>query len=717
MVKWTESRPDMDFYRILDPEGDIVDEMPALGPDELESFYRCIVLTRAFEEKCISLQRRGDISITSRSLGEEAVALGSAAALRPDDWVFMTYRQTAAALYWDAPLDAQFARLMGRAPETVADHLPGDGADGVNFVPMYAPLAVNVTNAVGSAMADSLADRDHVSLAYIGDGSTSEGDFHEALNFAGVFDAPAVVVCQNNQWATSVPSHTQSAAETYAQKAVAHGVPHERVDGNDPLAVYEVTREAVERAADGGGATFIECVTYRRSNHNTADEASIYRDDREADFWAERDPKTRLEAHLLDTGVLTPAAVTDIERAATERVEAALDRARSVPTTDPERMFDNHLHGDSWTERRQRAALQAEQRGGNPFDAATDVAAAVDDVSLSATRERLPDGETSETTLIDGINDALGQEMRRDDSVVLLGYDIGPMGGVFRATESLYEEFGPERVIETPLSENGIVGTAVGMAMRGYRVVPEIQFLGFFYPAFGQFMYTLAKLHKRSGGAIDVPVTVRIPYGGGVEAAEYHSESTESFLVHTPGVRVVCPSSPVDAKGLMAASIRHPDPVVFLEPKRLYRSQTEAVPETPYTVDLGSARVVETGRDVTVLTWGGMVPEAVRAATRVSADVEVLDLRSLSPLDVETILASVKKTGRCVIAHEARRTMGLGAELSALVNEHLVEHLLAPVRRATGYDVHFPGHDVEADYLPDARRIAHAVDSVVEHTY
>jgi pyruvate dehydrogenase E1 component beta subunit len=324
---------------------------------------------------------------------------------------------------------------------------------------------------------------------------------------------------------------------------------------------------------------------------------------------------------------------------------------------------------------------------------------------------------TSEMNIVTAVNETLAQEMRRDERVRLLGYDVGPIGGVYRATEGLYEEFGSERVIDTPLSENAILGTAVGMAMRGERVVVEIQFMGFFYPAFGQFMYTLVKTFERSGGELEVPLTIRLPYSGGIKASEYHSESTETYLAHTPGVRVVCPSSPAETKGVLAASIRDPDPVIVMEPKRIYRGACEPVPEAEYTCSIDDARLVREGNDCTVLTWGAMVPYAETAAERVDADVEILDLRTLSPLDVEAVLDSVRKTGRCVIVHEARRTLGLGAELSALVNEYALDALHAPIKRATGYDVHVPGHTIEEHYLPDAERAQHAIEAVMNYEF
>ncbi|EMA41482.1 alpha-ketoacid dehydrogenase subunit beta [Halococcus hamelinensis] len=325
--------------------------------------------------------------------------------------------------------------------------------------------------------------------------------------------------------------------------------------------------------------------------------------------------------------------------------------------------------------------------------------------------------EAEEVDLVTAVNYALHQEMEREESVRMIGYDIGPIGGVFRATQGLLEEYGEERVIDTPLAENGILGTAVGMAMAGERIVPEIQFMGFSYPAFGQFMYAMAKMYDRTGGDIELPMTLRMAYGGGVKALEYHQESTETYYAHTPGVRVVCPSTPYQAKGLLAASIRDDDPVVFLEPKRIYRGGSQAVPTEEYTLPLDEARLVREGEDVTVLTWGAMVRHAVAASDEVDADVEVVDMRSLAPLDVETVLESVKKTGRCVVLHEARRSLGLGAELSALVNEYALDRLKAPVKRATGYDVHFPGHDIEDDYLPDAERAQYAIEAVMNYEF
>ena len=324
---------------------------------------------------------------------------------------------------------------------------------------------------------------------------------------------------------------------------------------------------------------------------------------------------------------------------------------------------------------------------------------------------------TEEMNLVTAVACTLRQEMQRDPSVRVMGYDIGPIGGVFRATEGLFDEFGPERVMDTPLSENGLLGVAVGMAMRGERPVIEMQFLAFMYNAWGQFIYNLANLHQKTGGAMKVPLTIRATFGGGIKPLPFHSDSTEAYLMHTPGVRVVCPSTPAEAKGLLAASIRCDDPVVFLEHSRLYRAFREPVPDAPYTLPLDKARVVRAGREVTVLAWGAMVHVAQQAIDEMGVDAELIDLRVLAPLDTATILDSVRRTGRCVIVHEARRTLGLGAELSALVTEHVFDCLKAPVRRVTAFDVQFPENQTEDFYLPDARRVRHGIESVLQYRF
>ncbi len=319
-------------------------------------------------------------------------------------------------------------------------------------------------------------------------------------------------------------------------------------------------------------------------------------------------------------------------------------------------------------------------------------------------------------TLVQAVRDGLRDEMAEDDDVLVMGEDVGKNGGVFRATEGLYDEFGEERVIDTPLAESGIIGTAIGMAAYGLKPVPEIQFSGFMYPGFDQIGSHMARLRTRSRGRFTCPMVLRAPFGGGIRAPEHHSESKEAFYVHEPGLKVAIPSTPHDAKGMLIAAIRDPDPVVFLEPKKIYRAFREEVPDGPYEVELGEAAVRREGSDVSVFTWGAMTRPTLEAAENMAddVDVEVVDLRTLSPLDEETVVASFEKTGRAAIVHEAPKTAGVGAELTATLQEEALLHQEAPIKRVTGFDVPFPLAALEDYYLPEPERIESGIRETVE---
>jgi pyruvate dehydrogenase E1 component beta subunit len=318
-------------------------------------------------------------------------------------------------------------------------------------------------------------------------------------------------------------------------------------------------------------------------------------------------------------------------------------------------------------------------------------------------------------TLVQAINLALIQEMERDERVLLLGEDVGANGGVFRVTEGLHKRFGGKRVVDTPLAESGIIGTAIGLAMAGLRPVPEIQFEGFLGPAYDQICSHAARMRTRTRGAFTVPLTIRVPVGGGIHAPELHSDSPESIYIHTPGLKVVMPSSPYDAKGLLISAIRDPDPVIFFEPKRIYRAFREEVPEDEYTLPLGKARVVCEGEQMTVVSWGASVVQCMQAIERSGRSIELIDLRTLYPFDMDAVEASVKKTGRCVIVHEAPKTCGFGAEIATRIMERCFLHLEAPVQRVTGFDTIMPYYKLELDYMPDADRIARAIEEIAAY--
>ncbi|MCZ6446102.1 MAG: alpha-ketoacid dehydrogenase subunit beta [Planctomycetota bacterium] len=318
-------------------------------------------------------------------------------------------------------------------------------------------------------------------------------------------------------------------------------------------------------------------------------------------------------------------------------------------------------------------------------------------------------------TLVQAINLALIQDMEKDDRVMILGEDVGINGGVFRVTDGLYKRFGPKRVVDTPLAESGIIGASIGLAMAGLRPVPEIQFEGFLAPAYDQLCTHAARMRARTRGALTVPMTVRVPVGGGIHAPELHSDSPAAFYVHQPGLKVVVPATPYDAKGLLISAIRDPDPILFFEPKRLYRAFREEVPEDEYTVPIGKARVVIPGDEITVISWGAPVVQCVTAIEQSDQSIELIDLRTIYPLDTETIVNSVRKTGRAVIVHEAPKTAGLGAEVASRIMEHCFLYLEAPIQRVTGFDTVMPYYKLELEYLPEAERIRKAIQEVAAY--
>jgi pyruvate dehydrogenase E1 component beta subunit len=315
-------------------------------------------------------------------------------------------------------------------------------------------------------------------------------------------------------------------------------------------------------------------------------------------------------------------------------------------------------------------------------------------------------------TLVQAINLALIQEMEEDDRIILLGEDVGKNGGVFRVTEGLWQRFGADRVVDSPLAESGILGTSIGLAMAGLRPVPEIQFEGFLGPAYDQICTHAARMRTRTRGAYTVPLTVRVPVGGGIHAPELHSDSPETIYTHTPGLKVVMPASPYDAKGLLISAIRDPDPVIFFEPKRIYRAFREEVPEDEYTIPIGEARTIQEGEELTMVSWGASVIQCMNAIEKSDRSIELIDLRTIAPMDMQSIERSVKKTGRCVVVHEAPKTLGLGAEIASRIMEHCFLHLEAPVQRVAGFDTIMPYYKLELDYMPDAARITKAIEEV-----
>ena len=684
--------------QIIDPQGNLVGDDPGLDPGIYQAMYRNMVLARELDRRMLALQRQGRIGTYAMLEGHEAVQIGSAMALRPDDFVFPSYREHGVQITHGLPIDVLLAYWRG---------LPNSGWDVEKYRTgiVTVPIASQLPHAVGYSYYRRLLGDDTVTAVYFGDGATSEIDFHSGMNFAGVWKTPTVFVCANNLYAISVPYHKQTASETIAQKADAYGFPGVRVDGMDPVAVYLATREAVERARRGEGPTLIEAMTYRYGPHATADDPTLYRTDDEVAEWRKKDPIDRMRRFLENRDLLDEREVEKVAMEVTDAVNGAIAEieARPLPDRDDAVRHGFHKipeHVVEQLHRMQRSHGEPE----TPFSP--------DEIWVVG-RDRLPEGPPEAMNMAEAINQALHLAMESDPSTVVLGEDVARAGGVFRITEGLLDRFGPDRVIDTPLNESGIVGTAIGMALGGARPIAEIQFEGFVYPAFDQIVSHLGRFRYRTRGNATVPVVVRMPNGAGIGAHEHHCDSPEAYFVHAPGLVVVCPSTPTDAKGLLTAALQGEDPVMFLEPKVLYRAGREQVPVESYTLPIGRARVRKEGNDLTVVTYGGMVPVALQAVEREGVSADVIDLRTLFPWDRETVLASVAKTGRLLLVQEPQGTAGVAAEVAAVVAEEAMYDLEAPIVRVTGFDVPWPQFAIEKHALVDVDRVVAGIRQVM----
>lgn len=682
--------PTIPVLSVIDPEGNLVGDDPGLPAELYQELYRKMVLARTLDRKMLALQRQGRIGTYPMLEGQEAVQIGSALALADGDFVFPSYREHGVQVARGLPLEVLMSYWRGLPNKDWDVHRYRQGI-------ITVPIASQLPHAVGYSYVTKLRGEDTVTIVYFGDGATSEIDFHSGMNFAGVWRTPTVFLCANNLYAISVPYHRQTASPTIAQKAIAYGFGGVRVDGMDPVAVYLATRDAVERARTGGGPTLVEALTYRYGPHATADDARLYRSEAEENEWRRRDPITRLERFLAAREEWDEVAGEKVAMETADLVEAAIAEIESWPLPGRD---DVVRHAFSRLPAHVVDQLHAAQRSHGEEETTF----AADEVWLPG-EDQLPEGPRERWTMAQAINAALRQAMERHPETILIGEDIGVSGGVFRITEGLYQEFGEERVIDSPLNESGIVGTAIGMALAGARPVAEIQFDGFVYPAFDQIVSHLGRFRYRTRGHVSVPVVVRFPNGAGIGAHEHHCDSPEAYFVHAPGLVVVCPSTPTDAKGLLAAALEGDDPVIFLEPKVLYRAGREEVPVDHYTLPIGRARVRRGGTDATIVTYGGMVPVCLAAAEEVDAEVEVIDLRTLFPWDRDTVLASVAKTGRLLVVQEPQGAAGVGAEVAAVVAEKAIYDLAAPIRRVTGFDVPWPQFAIERHGLVDAARV------------
>jgi len=690
------------MLQIIDAEGRVVGDLPTLDDKELVELYRLMALARKLDRKLVALQRQGRIGTFPPLEGQEATQIGSAFALSERDWVYPSYREHGVQIVRGMPLKVIMSYWAG---------LPNSEWDVRKFHMNFntVPLATQLPHAVGHSYAARLAGDELVTMAYVGDGATSEGDFHSGMNFAGVWKTPTVFICSNNLWAISVPLSKQTAAPTLADKAIGYGMPGVRVDGMDVLAVYAAATKAVDNARSGQGPTFIEALTYRYGPHATADDPRLYRTAEAEDEWRRRDPLDRYTNFLQSRDLWSPDLDEEIEEDIDRRITSAIEEVEACETPTRDVVVRHAYH-------RIPPALVS-QLHQSQADHGEELTAFEPSELWEIAHDQLPSGDTSNWTMAQAITAALEHAMQVRQETVILGEDVGTAGGVFRITKGLVEQFGADRVIDTPLDEAGIIGASIGMAIGGGRPVAEIQFDGFVYSAFDQIVSHLGRMRTRTRSNLEMPIVVRWPNGGGTGAAEFHGDSPETYFAHAPGLVVVVPSTPTDAKGLLAAALEGHDPVLFLEPKVLYRSSREPVPTDHYTLPIGRAKVRRPGSDLTLVTYGGMVPVSLKAAEQAAEEqinVEVIDLRTLWPWDEETVLESVERNGRLVLVQEPPRSAGMAAEVAATVAEKLIYSLQAPIVRITGFDAPWPQFTVEHAALVSATQVLAGIRRVME---
>lgn len=658
--------------------------LPA-STDDLRALHRALLVPRVVEDKMLRLIRQNRISKWFSGYGQEAIAVGCAWAAAERDYLLPMHRNLGLWTTRGVPLRPLFCQIMGKDGGFTngRDRTFHFGLPERRIVGMISHLAAMLPVACGLGLASKLKAEDSgggfVAIAFVGEGATREGDFHEALSLAAVWKLPVVFVVENNGYGLSTPTSEAVPVEDLADAALGYGIEGEVIDGNDVLAVVDAVRRASARGRAGEGPTLLEMKTFRMRGHEEASGTKYVPKHLFAE-WAERDPVDRFEAKLEAEGVMTREEM-DAVRA---DIVAEIEEVAEWSLTQPE---------PASTPEAERDALFA------PTPKADEVEA----------------GGTEERRFIDAVTDALSHAMEADERVVLMGQDIAEYGGVFKVTQGFAERFGTERVRNTPIIESGVLGAAMGLALEGFRPVVEMQYADFITCGFNQIVNNLATTHYRWGAPLNV--TIRAPYGGGVGAGPFHSQSVEAWFCHRPGLKVVIPSTPEDAKGLLLAALDDPNPVLVFEHKALYRQVKGDVPTAPVRVPLGKARIAREGDAATILAWGMAVhwaTEEAEAWAERGVSLEVIDLRTLVPWDRETVGASIRKTNRLLVLHEATRTGGFGAELLAEVTEHFFTDLDAAPVRVAAEDLPVPfGKALEADCFSARPKLGPALERLL----
>jgi len=634
------------------------------------TLFEHLLRPRLIEEKMLKQLRQGVISKWFAGIGQEAISVGCAAALNDDEYLFTMHRNLGVFTTRRVPLERLFAQWQSKPGGFTRgrDRSFHFGSQEHKIVGMISHLGPQLSLAAGVALRHKLLGEKKVSLAFTGDGGTSQGEFHEALNTASVWKLPVIFVVENNGWGLSTPVSEQYACKQLADRGAGYGMKSLTIDGNNVLEVYETVSRLAAGMREKPEPVLLECLTYRVRGHEEASGVKYVPED-EIAAWTARDPLNNFADHLLRKKWLTQSARKALEKQIKKEIDTALKAAEAMPTTT----------GDVG---RELGDLFASPTASAPTFA--------------------PNGNRTEMRLIDAISDGLREGMRHHDDLVLMGQDIADYGGVFKITDGFMEEFGAERVRNTPLCESAIIGIGLGLSIAGGKAMVEMQFGDFVTCGFNQIVNNLAKQHYRWNQNADV--TVRLPVGGGVGAGPYHSQTMEAWFTSVPGLKIVYPSNPADAKGLLIAALADPNPVLFFEHKALYRSLSGAVPTGYYHTEIGKAAIVRPGKEMSIITYGMGVHWARTAVDQLGVDAEIIDLRTLAPLDYDTLAATVKKTSRALLLHEASLTGGFGGELAAWIGEHCFEHLDAPVRRLAALDTPIPfAAALEADYLPEGR--------------
>lgn len=641
------------------------------SPEGLINIYKHILLPRMIEEKMLVLLRQGKISKWFSGIGQEAIAVGSTIALQQDEWIMPLHRNLGVFTSRQMPLHKLFMQWQGNKDgySNGRERSFHFGSMEHHICGMISHLGPQMALADGVALAYKLKQEKKVSLAYTGDGGTSEGDFHEALNVAAVWDLPVIFIIENNGYGLSTPTNEQYRCASLVDKAVGYGMKGLKIDGNNILEVFHTIKQAREYCINEQKPILIECMTFRMRGHEEAS-GTKYVPKELFEEWGHKDPVKNFEQFLVEENIISEMQVADIRNG-----------------------FRNHIESEL-------------QIGYKAAEMTVDTATELNDVyaiDKSKVITLSPKAEITERRFIDAIKEGLQQSMQQHNNLVIMGQDIAEYGGAFKITEGFVEQFGKARIRNTPICESAIVGAALGLALEGCKSVVEMQFADFVSVAFNQIVNNLAKIHYRWGVAANT--VVRMPTGAGVGAGPFHSQSNEAWFTHTPGLIVVYPSNPHDAKGLLIAAINNPNPVLYFEHKVLYRSISGNVPTEYYEVEIGKASTVNSGDDITIITYGAAVHWALDyAKANTDISIEILDLRTLAPLDYTAIKNAAAKTGKVLLLHEDTLTGGIGGEISAWINEHCFETLDAPILRCASLDTPIPFNmELEKNFLAKSR--------------